>query len=118
MDELEEIKSGNHHKYRVIIKTSDKTGSGTDALIKLRFFGTKGKSKIFKLKESKTHRIPFRRGNTDVFDLSVYDIGKIIAISIGHSEVDIGKILAYLIKNNAMTWFKQNAEWWLLIIKF
>lgn len=88
-EDLDEIKSGKQSKLRVIIKTSDKTGSGTDALIRLRLYGTKGKSRIYKLKESKTHRIPFRRGNTDVFDLNVHDIGKINAISIGHSEMDI-----------------------------
>ena len=91
LNDLKEIKSGNEIKYRVIIKTSDKPGASTDALIKLCFYGKKGKSKLFKLKDSKTHRIPFRKGNTDVFDLSIYDIGKIEAISIGHSEKDIGK---------------------------
>ena len=46
---------------------------------------------MFTLKNSTTHRIPFRRSNIDIFELNVYDIGNIKAISIGHSETEIGR---------------------------
>jgi len=87
---LKEITDGDITKYRIVIKTGDRLGSSTEAAIKLRLFGSKGKSTQFKLKDSKTHKIPFRKGNTDVFDLEVYEIGPIKAVHIGHNEKNIG----------------------------
>ncbi len=91
---MEEITGKNEKdkpkKYRVVIKTGDRLGSSTEAIIKFRLFGSNAKTKLFKLKESKTHKIPFRKGNTDVFDLDTFDIGKIKAVYIGHSEKNIG----------------------------
>lgn len=90
IEDLEEIKSGRQLAYKVIVKTSDRPGSSTEADVKLQMYGKKGKSKMFTLKNSTTHRIPFRRSNIDIFELNVYDIGNIKAISIGHSETEIG----------------------------
>ena len=53
-------------------------------------FGKKGKSKLVQLKNSITHRIPFRKSNTDIFEIECFDIGEIRAIQIGHNEKDIG----------------------------
>jgi hypothetical protein len=86
---LKEITEGSLVKYRIVVKTGERLGSSTEAPIKLRLFGGLGKSKQIKLKDSKTHKIPFRRGNTDVFDLEVFDIGKIKAIHVGHQEKNI-----------------------------
>jgi hypothetical protein len=74
----------------VIVKTGDRLGSSTEADIKLQIFGQKGKTKLISLKNSTTHRLPFRKSNTDVFEIECYDIGNIRAIQIGHNEKDIG----------------------------
>lgn len=89
-----EVTDGESIKYRVVIKTGERLGSSTEAKIKIKLFGSKGKSKQLKLKESKMHKIPFRKGNTDVFDLEVIDVGDIKAIYIGHKEQNIGKVVS------------------------
>ena len=93
MKSLDEVTEGALVKYRAVVKTGDRLGSSTEASIKLRLFGSKGKSKQFRLDNSRTHRIPFRKGNTDVFDLELFDIGKIKAVYLGHSEKKIGKLI-------------------------
>lgn len=89
LEKLNEIKDGDLIKYRIVIKTGERLGSSTNATIRLCLYGSNGKSKQIKLKNSKTHKIPFRKGNTDVFDLEVFDIGRIKAVKIGHSEKNI-----------------------------
>ena len=93
---MKEITDGDITKYRIVIKTGDRLGSSTEASIKFRLFGSNGKSRQFKLKDSKTHKIPFRKGNTDVFDQDVHEIGTVKAIQIGHNEKNIGKKIYYL----------------------
>jgi hypothetical protein len=92
LKELTEVVEGPAVKYRIVIKTGDRLGSSTEAAIKLRLFGSKGKSKQFKLRSSKNHKIPFRKGNTDVFDIEFFDVGKLKAVYLGHSEKNIGKL--------------------------
>lgn len=89
LKDLTEQKDGDVVKYRVVIKTGERLGSSTEATIKFKLYGATGKSKSFKLKDSKTHKIPFRKGNTDVFDLEIHDISTIKAIHVGHSEKSI-----------------------------
>ncbi len=97
MENLNEIKSGDTILYKIVVKTSDRLGSSTEADIKIQLFGKKGKSRLIHLKNSTRHKIPFRRSNVDEFEVMIYDIGVIRAISIGHSETDIGKFLIQVI---------------------
>lgn len=92
------VESGDLVNYRILVKTGDHNGSSTEAEIGLVLFGEKGKSKYLILKESKNHRIPFRKSNTDCFDIEIFDIGEIKAIQIGHLESGIGKNLHYFEK--------------------
>lgn len=80
------------------MQTGAKPGSSTKANIKLRLFGEKYDgvikcSKWIDLEKSSTHKIPFQRGNEDIFDIEICDIGKLCAITIGHMESDISKEL-------------------------
>ena len=77
-----------------MVKTGDRLGSSTDAEIWLQIFGEKGKTKLLPLKTSQTHRLPFRKSNTDVFEIETFDVGPVKAIQLGHNQNDIG------IKNN------------------
>lgn len=87
---LEEVNGGEKVTYKVVVKTGDRLGSSSEAKISLQIFGEKGKTKLIPLEKSSTHRIPFRKSNTDVFEIECYDLGTINAIQIGHNEQDIG----------------------------
>lgn len=89
------MESGDQVTYRVVVKTGDRLGSSTSAQIYLQIFGERGKTPLVALKNSKTHRVPFRKFNTDVFHIDSFDLGNIKAIQIGHNEQDIGKNLSY-----------------------
>ena len=93
VDSLLEINSGDKLTYKVIVKTGDRLGSSSEAEIRLQMFGQRGKSKVIPLTKSTSHQLPFRRANTDVFEIQNYDLGPIKAIKIGHSEKDIGKFM-------------------------
>jgi hypothetical protein len=90
LEDLPEVKDGKEKFYKIIVKTSDKQGSSTNADIQLQLFGKIGKSKLITLKNSLTNKIPFARSKTDVFEYRISDVGKIKAIKIGHNEHDIG----------------------------
>lgn len=90
LEDLPEINDGKEKFYKIIVKTSDKQGSGTTADIQLQLFGKIGKSKLITLKNSVTNKIQFAQSKTDVFEYRISDVGKIKAIKIGHNEHDIG----------------------------
>jgi hypothetical protein len=43
------------------------------------------------LDESRTHKIPFQKGNEDEFQIEIFDIGILRAITIGHMEKEISE---------------------------
>ncbi|CAH8516071.1 unnamed protein product [Schistosoma turkestanicum] len=72
--------------YEVRIITGDKAYAGTDASVYLTLFGENGDSGERKLIKSLTHRNKFERGQTDVFQLEIVDLGKINKARIRHDN--------------------------------
>ena len=72
---------------KVFVQTGRKVpGASTKAEVKLRLFGSKGKSEPFVLSQSRTHKIPFQKGQEDVFHLEAFDVGPLDKIVIGHER--------------------------------
>ena len=72
---------------KVFVQTGRKVpGASTKAEVKLRLFGSKGKSESFVLSQSRTHKIPFQKGQEDVFHLEAFDVGPLDKIVIGHER--------------------------------
>ena len=108
---MPEVNDGKEKFYKIIVKTSASQGSSTTADIQLQLFGKLGKSKLISLKNSQTHKIPFARTKTDVFEYRISDVGKIKAIKIGHHERDIGKLTKILILTfNIDSFFQENSS--------
>lgn len=55
-------------KYTIGVKTSNRFGAGTDANIFCQIFGEFGKSPVYKLENSITHKNKFERNSLDVFE--------------------------------------------------
>ncbi|VDP32279.1 unnamed protein product [Schistosoma mattheei] len=72
--------------YEVRIITGDKAYAGTDASVYITLFGENGDSGERKLTKSLTHRNKFERGQTDVFQLEIVDLGKINKVRIRHDN--------------------------------
>ncbi|RTG90643.1 uncharacterized protein DC041_0002340 [Schistosoma bovis] len=72
--------------YEVRIITGDKVYAGTDASVYITLFGENGDSGERKLTKSLTHRNKFERGQTDVFQLEIVDLGKINKVRIRHDN--------------------------------
>ncbi|XP_018651766.1 putative loxhd1 [Schistosoma mansoni] len=72
--------------YEVRITTGDKAYAGTDASVYITLFGENGDSGERKLTKSLTHRNKFERGQTDVFQLEIVDLGKINKVRIRHDN--------------------------------
>mmetsp|Transcript_24198 Transcript_24198/g.66238 ORF Transcript_24198/g.66238 Transcript_24198/m.66238 type:complete len:1512 (-) Transcript_24198:750-5285(-) len=69
--------------YRVEVKTSDILGAGTDANVLLQIFGIKdGKEVSTGLHDLCSMHNDFERGNTDVFMLTVRDVGRMERIEV------------------------------------
>jgi hypothetical protein len=91
-----EVTTGELTKYRVVVKTSDRLGSSSEAEIYMQLLGSKGKSRQLVLSESTAHRLPFRRSNIDTFEVEAHDVGVVRAVRIGHNEKDIGSCFPFL----------------------
>ena len=96
MLEAHEVTKGPKIRYKVYVQTGARPGSSTEAKIKLKLFGDKYDNSIkttkwMNLENSLTHKLPFQRGNEDCFEIDVFDIGKLRAITIGHMEKEISK---------------------------
>jgi hypothetical protein len=95
LESLKLITCGEKIKYRIVIRTSDDSIENTQLILRLRLFGTNGKSQVFKLSQAKNNILPFKKGSTDVFNLRIYHIGEIIALSIEQNEINDGKIYIF-----------------------
>lgn len=91
LESLKLVTSGEKIKYRIVIRTSDDSTENPQLILRLRLFGTNGKSQVFKLSQAKNNILPFRKGSTDVFNLRVNHIGDMIALSIEQNGVNGGK---------------------------
>ncbi|XP_059163011.1 lipoxygenase homology domain-containing protein 1-like [Physella acuta] len=78
------------NSYKISVTTADIPCAETTAEVSLILVGQWGDSGLQFLNNSKTNRIPFRRGQTDEFEMKVLDLGKISKIMIGHSEYGRG----------------------------
>ncbi len=99
----QEVTSGSKVKYTIAVQTGSRQGSSTQARIKLKLFGDRNENFIkttrwIDLEKSSTHKLPFQRGNKDVFEIEIFDIGKLIAITIGHVETEISKKKKFSLK--------------------
>ncbi|HME06084.1 MAG TPA: ricin-type beta-trefoil lectin domain protein [Bryobacteraceae bacterium] len=62
--------------YRITIQTANELFGGTDDLVQIALIGDNGqRTALAPLTQSKTHSDPFERGNTDVFEVSLKDVG-------------------------------------------
>ncbi|XP_071500737.1 lipoxygenase homology domain-containing protein 1-like [Diadema antillarum] len=81
-----QVKTSN---YKIIVKTSDKRGGGTDANVSVILFGQNGSSDELKLKESQTHRDKFERNQEDVFIFSMLSLGDLVKLRIWHDNAGL-----------------------------
>ncbi|XP_063957148.1 lipoxygenase homology domain-containing protein 1-like [Lytechinus pictus] len=81
-----QVKNSN---YKIIVKTSDKRGGGTDANVSMVLFGQNGASDELKLKESQTHRDKFERNQEDIFVFSMLSLGDLIKLRIWHDNAGL-----------------------------
>lgn len=77
--------------YKITVVTGDHNGASCDAPIQIKLFGTNGYTKFVHLAESKTHKVPFAKNNTDEFVVQLDHVGRLAGIEIGHNEKDIRK---------------------------
>ncbi|KAK4470569.1 hypothetical protein MN116_006111 [Schistosoma mekongi] len=75
--------------YEVRIITGNKTFAGTDASVYLTLYGVNGDSGERKLTKSLTHRNKFERGQTDIFQMEIVDLGKINKVRIRHDNTGV-----------------------------
>ncbi|KAH8871549.1 Lipoxygenase homology domain-containing protein 1 [Schistosoma japonicum] len=75
--------------YEVKIITGNRTFAGTDASVYLTLYGDNGDSGERKLTKSLTHRNKFERGQTDVFQMEIVDLGKINKVRIRHDNTGV-----------------------------
>eukprot|EP00854_Cymbomonas_tetramitiformis_P003095 gene3095-3928_t len=73
--------------YAVTVYTSDIKFAGTDANVSITIRGEKANSGVRKLSTSKDN---FERGKVDTFFVEAPDVGKILAIEIGHDDKGAG----------------------------
>jgi hypothetical protein len=76
-----------------VIKTSDQfqKKNGRDVELDLRILGSFGPSDLIPLDDSITHRRPFRRGQIDIFEIELPDLGAIESVQItGINPSDLG----------------------------
>ena len=90
----QEVTMGPKLKYTVYVQTGERPGSSTQAKIRMKLFGDRyddciKTTKWITLDDSLTHKVPFQRGYEDIFEIEIFDIGKLRAITIGHMEKDI-----------------------------
>jgi hypothetical protein len=67
--------------YRVILRTGDVRGAGTDANVFIILHGSKGSTGLFSLETAANN---FERGACDEFAFKASDVGNIESIEIGH----------------------------------
>ncbi len=66
--------------YKVIVKTSKKFGSGTDAKVHIKLNGEFESTDRIPLNRSLTHKNPFESGNEDVFEVVAPNLGALTKI--------------------------------------
>jgi hypothetical protein len=80
-------------EYKISITTGNCNGASTNAPIRIKLYGTNGHTNFHELTHSEIHRIPFLKGQTDLFNLQTYHVGELVGITIGHDRKDMRKVL-------------------------
>ncbi|KAG2501257.1 hypothetical protein HYH03_001064 [Edaphochlamys debaryana] len=74
--------------YKVVVRTSDLPGAGTDANVYVELRGTRGATPRTVLRNKATN--PFERGQVDEFEISSSDLGALTELLIGHDNTGKG----------------------------
>jgi hypothetical protein len=74
-------------QYKVLVKTGDIRGAGTDANVFLQLFGEHGDTGERKLESGGNN---FERGHTDTFGIEAVDLGEIKRARVGHDGSGFG----------------------------
>ena len=83
---------GEQSRYRVHVYTGNRLGASTKADIKLVLFGDKGRTEEIFLKDSRTYKVKFQRGQEDIFELNAVYVGPVRKIAIGHDRKELGML--------------------------
>ncbi|CAM2710921.1 unnamed protein product [Rotaria socialis] len=95
--------------YKINVITSNERGSGTDAKVYIIIFGKNNDTGKVPLAISKTHKDPFERGHTDLFEIEAMDIGEPKKIKIGHD--DAGMLSDWLLERVEIDVPKMGRTW-------
>ncbi|UJR25103.1 hypothetical protein I4U23_006463 [Adineta vaga] len=82
------IKKGLLAQYDISVTTGDCNGASSDAPIQIKLYGKNGFTQAIDLTKSRTHRVPFQKGQTDVFTIETDHVGDFAGINIGHDRQD------------------------------
>ncbi|CAF1152567.1 unnamed protein product, partial [Didymodactylos carnosus] len=83
------ITKGYLCEYKISITTGSCNGASTDGPIRIMLYGTNGTSGFINLSQSDSHRVPFLKGQTDIFPVKTYYVGELVGITIGHDRKDM-----------------------------
>ncbi|CAF0743262.1 unnamed protein product [Rotaria sordida] len=89
MQKSKPINKGFLCEYKISITTGNCNGASTNAPIRIKFYGTNGRTNFHELTHSETHRIPFLKDQTDIFTLQTYHVGELAGVTIGHDRKDM-----------------------------
>ena len=64
-------------KYFIEVKTADELSSGTDANVFISIYGEETDELHVQLKDSRTNKNLFEKGNCDVFEPTLKNVGKV-----------------------------------------
>ncbi|XP_070579349.1 dentin sialophosphoprotein-like isoform X2 [Ptychodera flava] len=85
------LKSGRRVIYEITVVTGTRLGASTKADVHITMYGSKGNSGKIKLKQAKAGgKLKFQKGQTDVFKVDTYHVGKLECVEIGHDRKELG----------------------------
>ena len=88
MREARTITGGILCEYKITVTTGNCNGASTDAPIRLKLYGKKGSTGFLNLEQSESHRVAFRRNQSDTFLIQTYHVGLLAGITIGHDQLN------------------------------
>ncbi|XP_062409544.1 lipoxygenase homology domain-containing protein 1-like [Sardina pilchardus] len=74
------------HTYKVVVRTGDMYGAGTDASVFITIYGDLGDTGERQLSTSATNSNKFERGAVDEFNLEAVDLGQVFKIRVRHDN--------------------------------
>merc|ERR1712227_30900 len=101
--------------YDFLVKTGDMDCAGTDANVSITVFGDKGETDQLRLAKSSAHLNKFEKGQVDVFQAKMKDVGNICKCVVEHDNKGLGSswYLQYVeIKKDSQT-YRFDADQWM-----